>query len=219
MATHSHRRFRLDRLATPIGVALAVQDERGRLRALDWEDHEARMARLLRLHYGDHAVELVAGDGSGSIVDALRAYLAGDLGALDGVPVETGGTEFQRRVWRELRRIRAGTTLSYRQLARRIGRPDAVRAVARANGSNPVSVVVPCHRVVGSDGSLTGYAGGLDRKRWLLSHEGVAARDGSPAVTAGSSEEPSVPAAACAFPPRRPAGAHAGGRPPPPCRV
>src|SRR5215470_9043352 len=150
MATHSHRRFRLDRLATPIGVALAVHDERGRLRALDWEDHEARMARLLRLHYGDHAVELVAGDGSGSIVDALRAYLAGDLGALDGVPVETAGTEFQRRVWRELRRIRAGTTLSYRQLARRIGRPDAVRAVARANGSNPVSVVVPCHRVVGS---------------------------------------------------------------------
>src|SRR5262249_41858754 len=141
----------------------------------------------------------------------------GDLGALDAVPVETGGTEFQRRVWRELRRIRAGTTLSYRQLARRIGRPDAVRAVAHANGSNPVSVVVPCHRVVGSAGSLTGYAGGLDRKRWLLSHEGVAAHDG--AVTAGSSRERSVPAAACASPPRRPAGVHAADRPPRPCRA
>ena len=175
MARRPQRCFRLDRLATPIGVALVVQDEQGNLRALDWEDHEARMGRLLRLHYGDDAVELVAGDGCGGIVDALRAYLAGELGALDAVPVETAGTEFQRRVWRELRRIRTGTTLSYLQLAQRIGRPDAVRAVAHANGANPVGVVVPCHRVVGSDGSLTGYAGGLDRKRWLLSHEGVAA--------------------------------------------
>jgi methylated-DNA-[protein]-cysteine S-methyltransferase len=165
--------FRLDRLTTPIGVALVVQDEHGRLRALDWEDHEERMTRLLRLHYGDDGVELVEGDGSVPIVRALRAYLAGEMSALDDVPVETGGTAFQRRVWRELRRIRAGTTLSYRQLARRIGRPDAVRAVGLANGANPVSVVVPCHRVVGSDGSLTGYAGGLARKRWLLSHEGV----------------------------------------------
>ena len=219
MVSHPHRRFRLDRVATPIGVALVVQDERGHLRALDWEDSEARMARLLRLHYGEDAVELVAGDGSGRVVDALRAYLSGDLGALDAVPVETGGTEFQRRVWRELRRIRAGTTLSYRQLARRIGRPDAVRAVAHANGSNPVGVVVPCHRVVGSDGSLTGYAGGLDRKRWLLSHEGVAASDGRPAITAGSSRERSVPAAAFASPPRRPAGVRAADRPPRPCRA
>jgi methylated-DNA-[protein]-cysteine S-methyltransferase len=178
MTRRQKQRFRLDRLATPIGVALIVQDEHGRLRALDWEDHEARMNRLLRRHYGDDGVELVVepvdGDGSGPIVGALRAYLAGELGALDAVPVETGGTAFQRRVWGELRRIRPGTTLSYRQLARRIGRPDAVRAVGLANGANPVSVVVPCHRVVGSDGSLTGYAGGLARKRWLLSHEGVA---------------------------------------------
>src|SRR5262245_31169188 len=154
MARRPQRRFRLDRLATPVGVALVVQDERGHLRALDWEDYEARMTRLLRLHYGDRAVELVAGDGSGSVVAALRAYLAGDLGALDAVPVETGGTEFQRRVWRELRRIRAGTTLSYRQLARRTDRPDAVRAGGPAYGSNPINVHVPCHRVVGFHGSL-----------------------------------------------------------------
>jgi methylated-DNA-[protein]-cysteine S-methyltransferase len=219
MTRRQKLRFRLDRLATPIGITLVVQDEHGRLRALEWEDHEARMTRLLRLHYGDDGIGLVESDGSGPIIGALRAYLAGELGALDAVPVETGGTTFQRRVWRELRRIRAGTTLSYGQLARRIGRPDAVRAVARANGSNPVSVVVPCHRVVGSDGTLTGYAGGLDRKRWLLSHEGVAAHDGRPAVTAGSSRERSVPAAACAFPPRRPAGVRATVRPPRPYRA
>ena len=113
MTRRPKRRFRLDRLGTPIGFALVVQDEDGRLRALDWEDHEARMIRLLRLHYGDDGVELVAGDGSGRIAGALRDYLAGELGALDAVAVETAGTEFQRRVWRELRRIRPGTTLSY----------------------------------------------------------------------------------------------------------
>jgi methylated-DNA-[protein]-cysteine S-methyltransferase len=177
MARRPRLCFRLDRIATPIGVALVVQDDDRRVRALDWEDHEARMTRLLRLHYGEGAVELCTGDGSGAITDALRDYLAGALDALDAVPVETSGSEFQRRVWRELRHIRAGTTLSYGQLARRIGRPAAVRAVGLANGSNPVGVVVPCHRVVGSDGSLTGYAGGLARKRWLLAHEGVVPPD------------------------------------------
>src|SRR5580765_7161173 len=103
MTRRPKRRFRLDRLGTPIGFALVVQDEDGRLRALDWEDQEARMIRLLRLHYGDDGVELVAGDGSGRIAGALRGYLAGELGALDAVAVETAGTEFQRRVWRELR--------------------------------------------------------------------------------------------------------------------
>src|SRR5262245_65792289 len=98
MTRRQKQRFRLDRLATPIGVALVVQDEHGRLRALEWEDHAARMTRLLRLHYGDDGVELVEGDGSGPIVSALRAYLAGDLEALDAVPVETGGTTFPRRV-------------------------------------------------------------------------------------------------------------------------
>jgi methylated-DNA-[protein]-cysteine S-methyltransferase len=186
MTRRPKRRFRLDRLGTPIGFVLVVQDEDGRLRALDWEDHEARMIRLLRLHYGDDGVELVAGDGSGRIAGALRDYLAGELGALDAVAVETAGTEFQRRVWRELRRIRPGTTLSYRQLARRIGRPDAVRAVGLANGANPVGVVVPCHRVIGSDGSLTGYAGGLERKRWLLAHEGAIATASLPGMSPGS---------------------------------
>ena len=76
-------------------------------------------------------------------------------------------------MWAELRRIRAGTTISYSQLAARIGRPDAVRAVGTANGANPVPIVIPCHRVIGANGSLVGYGGGLDMKRWLLAHEGL----------------------------------------------
>ncbi len=87
----------------------------------------------------------------------------------------TDGTDFQRAVWRELRRIPSGKTISYAELAKRIGRPKAVRAVGLANRSNPISIVVPCHRVIGSDGSLTGYGGGMERKDWLLRHEGALA--------------------------------------------
>jgi methylated-DNA-[protein]-cysteine S-methyltransferase len=93
------------------------------------------------------------------------------MAALDAIEVDTGGTPFQQRVWQELRRIPAGSTRSYSEVARAIGRPSAVRAVAAANGANPVSIVIPCHRVIGADGSLTGYGGGLHRKRWLLAHE------------------------------------------------
>jgi methylated-DNA-[protein]-cysteine S-methyltransferase len=105
----------------------------------------------------------------------LRRYFDGELTAIDTVPVELNGTEFQKRVWQALRRIPAGSTLSYGELARRIAEPAAVRAVGAANGANPVALVVPCHRVIGSDGTLTGYGGGLDRKRWLLTHERVVA--------------------------------------------
>ncbi len=112
-------------------------------------------------------------------VAAMRAYLAGDLVALDRLPVDGGGTPFQREVWAALREIPAGTTWSYKRLAEHIGRPAAVRAVGLANGSNPLGIVVPCHRVIGADGSLTGYGGGLPRKRWLLEHEGVLLRIGA----------------------------------------
>ena len=162
----------LDRLPTPLGVMLLVTDERDRLRALDWDDHEERMRRLLRLHYGPAGFTLLAGS-SRSVRAALESYFAGELGAIDRVPVETGGTPFQREVWAALRRIPAGDTLSYGALAARIDRRAAVRAVGRANGANPVGVVVPCHRVIGADTSLTGYGGGLARKRWLLRHEGA----------------------------------------------
>jgi methylated-DNA-[protein]-cysteine S-methyltransferase len=88
--------------------------------------------------------------------------------------VQTSGTPFQREVWRALRNIPCGTTVSYAKLAEQIGRPAAVRAVGLANGSNPVGVVVPCHRVIGANGSLTGYGGGIERKSWLLEHEASA---------------------------------------------
>lgn len=107
----------------------------------------------------------------------MTRYFAGDIDALDGVAVQTNGTEFQRTVWAELRRIPRGTTTTYGELAARIGKPTAARAVGLANGSNPVSIVVPCHRVIGADGSLTGYAGGTARKEWLLRHEGAPLRN------------------------------------------
>jgi len=104
-------------------------------------------------------------------VSALGRYLDGDLHALAGVAVDLGGTEFQQRVWAALREIPVGATASYQELARAVGRPAAVRAVGAANGKNPVSLVVPCHRVIAADGTLCGYAGGLPRKQWLLRHE------------------------------------------------
>jgi methylated-DNA-[protein]-cysteine S-methyltransferase len=165
--------FVLDRLATPIGTMLVVTDAEGRLRALDWDDHEARMNRLLRLHYGEGGFVLEDGMAPASVRGAIEAYFKGDLAAIEALPVATAGTEFQREVWAALRSIPAGETLSYGALAKKIARPAAVRAVGHANGANPIGVVVPCHRVIGADSSLTGYAGGVERKRWLLTHEGV----------------------------------------------
>jgi len=107
----------------------------------------------------------------------LCRYFEGDIDCLGAIPWRSAGTPFQRKVWTGLTKIPAGETRSYGALAAKLGCPSAVRAVGMANGANPISVVVPCHRVIGSDGSLTGYGGGLDRKRWLLRHEGAAFRD------------------------------------------
>ncbi len=161
----------VNRIGTPIGKMLVVSERDGNLRAVDWTDYEARMRRLLRLHYGDNRFKLNPEHNSNDLADAINRCFAGEFEAIDALPVTTGGTPFQSQVWRALRRIPCGTTVSYAQLAERIGRPTAVRAVGLANGSNPVGVVVPCHRVIGSDGSLTGYGGGIERKRWLLEHE------------------------------------------------
>jgi methylated-DNA-[protein]-cysteine S-methyltransferase len=109
-------------------------------------------------------------------VSALRAYFAGDLQALDRLSVDPIGTTFQRRVWTALRTVKAGRTASYADIANTIGAPKSTRAVGAANGANPIAIVVPCHRIIGSGGSLVGYGGGLDRKRWLLEHEGVLLR-------------------------------------------
>jgi methylated-DNA-[protein]-cysteine S-methyltransferase len=172
MAPAPPDRLIVSRLATPIGQALILTDDRSHLRGLDWNDFEPRMLRTARRHYGP-AATLKAGPVPRFIAHALDAYFSGQLTSLDGLDCRTGGTPFQREVWRALRRIPVGRTLSYGALAARIGRPKAVRAVGLANGANPIGVVVPCHRVIGANGTLTGYGGGLERKRWLLRHEGV----------------------------------------------
>ncbi len=166
----------VDRLPTPIGEMVVVADADGRLRVTDWTDHADRMARLLDRRHGRGGWSLAPATDPGGLVTAIAAYFAGDLAAIDAIPVAFPGTPFQRAVWTALRAIPCGATVSYGELARRIGRPAAVRAVGLANGANPIGVVVPCHRVIGADGTLTGYGGGLGRKRWLLAHEARAGR-------------------------------------------
>ena len=161
----------IDRIETPIGELLLAADDAGKLRAIDWADYESRMLRLLGLHYGKDGFELEPAYNPYGFRDTINRYFAGDLEAVDEIPVQTAGTAFQRSVWSELRKIPAGAPISYGTLAQQIARPKAVRAVGMANGSNPIGLVVPCHRVIGVNGSLTGYGGGLERKRWLLEHE------------------------------------------------
>lgn len=165
--------FLIDRIATPMGELIVIADRDGNLRTIDWTDHEPRMKRLLDRQYGKGNYSLTPARDPGGLSSAMRRYFKGDLSAIDKLPVRTAGTSFQRSVWKALRGIKCGSTISYAELARRIGAPKAVRAVGLANGQNPISIVVPCHRVIGSDGRLTGYGGGLHRKEWLLEHEGA----------------------------------------------
>lgn len=163
-------RLLVERFSSPLGTLLVVCDEAGVLRALDLHDDEQGLERVLRRHCAaGHALE--HGRVAARVTEALTEYFAGRVHAIDALPVHTAGSEFQKRVWSALRRIPAGTTTSYGQLAAAIGSPGASRAVGLANGSNPIAIVVPCHRVIGADKTLTGYGGGLERKRWLLDHE------------------------------------------------
>jgi len=161
----------LDLIPTPIGSMTIVADEQGGLRVALFTEDEAVVGRQLQLHYGKTGFKLTQTRNPLSLSTDISRYFAGELDAIDRIPVATGGTPFQRKVWHELRNIPCGSTTSYGELARRIGHPTAVRAVGAANGDNPVALVVPCHRVIGSNGSLTGYGGGIERKRWLLDHE------------------------------------------------
>ncbi|MGA3399207.1 MAG: methylated-DNA--[protein]-cysteine S-methyltransferase [Acetobacteraceae bacterium] len=167
----SDNHFFAEQFATPTGTMLLLTDAGEHARALDWEDHAARVHQLLRLQYG--AVRLEPKAGVSRIRRAIEAYFAGVLAAVADLPVITAGTAFQREVWAALRAIPLGETTTYGRLANQLGRPQAMRAVGMANGSNPVSIIVPCHRVIGANASLTGYGGGLERKRWLLRHEGA----------------------------------------------
>jgi methylated-DNA-[protein]-cysteine S-methyltransferase len=157
-------------MATPIGsLTLFVHD--ARLCGVAFEGAEAGLRVSLASRYGDFTDD--EQPNPVGLAGRVTAYFAGDLRALDAIPVETGGTAFQQRVWLALREIPPGTTTSYGELALGLGAPRAVRAVGLANGRNPIPLVLPCHRVIGADGSLTGYGGGLERKRWLLVHEGA----------------------------------------------
>jgi methylated-DNA-[protein]-cysteine S-methyltransferase len=162
---------------------LIVTDKDDVLRAIQFGDHKSRLEHALQHYYRDDYT-LEEGKAPVSIKRALEAYFEGKVEALDGLKTATGGTAFQRDVWKALRTIPAGTTMSYGELARKVGRKGASRAVGAANGANPIPIVVPCHRVIGADGSLTGFGGGLAHKRWLLEHE---ARFASVASGAGKS--------------------------------
>ncbi|HEY7087945.1 MAG TPA: methylated-DNA--[protein]-cysteine S-methyltransferase [Tepidisphaeraceae bacterium] len=159
----------LERWTSPVSVLLLVTDQGGTLRSLEFAENEHRMLRLLSAHYRGYTLK--NGAAPASLTRALEAYFDGEIDALSDIPTATNGTAFQREVWNALRMIPAGTTQSYGQLASGLGRKGASRAVGAANGANPIPIVVPCHRVIGADGSITGFASGLDRKRWLLNHE------------------------------------------------
>ena len=160
----------IDRMNTPVGNIFIITDGE-LLCALDYEEYEQRMRTLLQRRYGSFS--LVPTANPHGMSDRLRAYFAGDHTCLDSIPVSLGGTAFQQEVWLALRTIPPGTTRSYGELAAQLGRPTAYRAVGGTNALNPIAIVLPCHRVVGSNASLTGYAGGIERKRWLLQHEGI----------------------------------------------
>lgn len=159
-------------LDSPIGP-LTLAERGGRVCLLHFGADDPAIDRNFDTWYPGEARSRRPLPGTGEVV---RRYFAGELAALDTVPVELNGTSFQKEVWLALRRIPSGVTISYAELARRIGRASAVRAVGAANGANPVALIVPCHRVIGADGSLTGYGGGLERKQWLLAHEGLTGR-------------------------------------------
>ena len=162
-------KFFFDVVSTPVGPLAIVVDQKGAMRQLSFDGESERWRKDFARHFPK--AELVARRDPFGYASALKAYFAGDMEALDKIPVVFGGTPFQNKVWKQLRRIPVGQTMSYGGLAKKIGEPKAMRAVGLANGSNPIAVVVPCHRVIGSDGSLTGFGGGLPRKKWLLEHE------------------------------------------------
>jgi methylated-DNA-[protein]-cysteine S-methyltransferase len=155
---------------TPIGqIVLAEQD--GRLVALKLDRFPKPFDRALNKRFA--GAEIAEGNGTSGVAHKLRRYFDGDVGALDEIEVDPGGTPFQASVWDALRRIPAGKTLAYSEVAAIAGAEHAVRAAGTAVGSNPIGIVIPCHRVIHKDGDISGYGGGDEMKRWLLEHEGA----------------------------------------------
>lgn len=167
----------LERRGTPLGVSILTHDG-WRVYNIEFEDRAERREALLR-KYIPEAVWRETNERS-PFGEALERYFEGELKAIDEIPVADFGTPFQKKVWKALREIPAGETRSYGAMATAIGHAGAARAVGHANGQNPISIIVPCHRLIGADGSLVHYGGGLERKRWLLDHERRFARRAVP---------------------------------------
>lgn len=160
----------VDHYESPLGRVVIVT--RGKaLCVLGFEDASGRLLKKLERRFG--STVLTQCDKVSASLGALEAYFAGEVESLDDLAIEPRGTEFQMRVWRVLRSVPAGETVSYLDLAEAAGCPRGARAVGSANGANPICLVLPCHRVIAADGTLGGYGGGLWRKAWLLRHEGV----------------------------------------------
>lgn len=160
----------IDTVSSAIGDILVITDE-ANLCAVEFGDCRSRIMRFLENRFSQ--IKLNSVENPLGISERIQAYLQGEYNSLDEIPISLGGTTFQQQVWLMLRTIPVGTVLTYGQLAEQLGKPTASRAVGFANSQNPISIVLPCHRVIGANGQLTGYAGGLERKRWLLTHEGV----------------------------------------------
>lgn len=158
-------------VTTPIGPLVVIEDEANALFMVEFADCDHRMDRWLRHRLASGRYRLRAGTISVRTRETFAAYFDGEVGILRTLPVRLDGTSFQNEMWTTLREVIPGETLAYGAFAERLGRPNAARAVGHANGTNPLSIVVPCHRLVGANGALTKYGGGLERKRWLLDHE------------------------------------------------
>ncbi len=156
-------------IETPIGSMLAVADHEG-LHLLEFVERKGLPRELERLQARHGAIPFGDGPVLAQTAAEIERYFHGEGGDFS-VPLAPAGSAFERKVWKALRQIPAGTTLSYKALATIVGRPAAVRAAARANGANTVAIIVPCHRVIGSDGAMVGYGGKIWRKQWLLEHE------------------------------------------------
>ena len=164
------KRLACEICSSPIGEIQIVLDQET-LVLVDFRDNAKRIGRLLGRRFGNHTMN--PSPRKGLACRRLKGYFDGDWAAFDDLAWDTGGTTFQCSVWRVLCTIPRGEVISYHELAERVGNPRAIRAVASANANNPISIMIPCHRVIGKDGALRGYAGGLDRKAWLLNHEGA----------------------------------------------
>ena len=159
-----------NRIQTPIGDMILVARD-GVLLLLEFEDATGRVEREMKLRFKNH--ELQQTENPFGLSQIMRDYFSGSISAINNILTDGGGTAFEKQVWAELRKIPTGSTVSYGAIARKLGDINMSRAVGTANGRNPIAIVVPCHRVIGADGSMTGYGGGIARKERLLRHEGA----------------------------------------------